>query len=539
MPTRTDTALGDGDVFGVQSAWTLGDVSARGACLWPNELALTDGETRLTFAALHALVDHWAGRLQQLGVTRGARVAILGDKQVHTPIAILAVSRAGATYVPLDRNLPAKRLAFLLEDAAPALLIAPRTSAVEYEGVRVELESFAVPATEPCESRVASCAARSDDIAYIMYTSGSTGRPKGVQIEHRALRAFFHAHNDGARITAGDRCLNTGPFHFDVSIMDVFLPLYFGASVALAPELPLDKLLLGLLEEERITHFYAVGTVLALMTRDGSALDRFDLSHLTTLQTGAEVCNVHVVNQWLRRFPRLRMLNSYGPTEVAVGCLHYVKPEPGPLTECDVPIGVPHAGCDVRVVDEQGHELLTPGARGELLVGGDQLMRGYWLRPEEEARAFCEIEGRRFYRTGDIVYRDADGTFYYVGRRDDECKIDGHRIHLSELRRSLAACDELIASVVGTFRDREGKARIGLVAVPRQAANAALAQRVIDHLASELVAASVPRALLFCEALPRLSSDKADARACMQQLGHGDAPGANSFRVQNRSVVQL
>jgi amino acid adenylation domain-containing protein len=497
-------------------AATLGELCTAMAAREPHARALSDGDRTLSFGELEHRVASWAAELRRLGVGRDTRVVVLGDKQVQTPVACLAVCRAGGTYVPLDRNLPEARLSALIADADACVTIAAEDApAARVGSPRLPLEAFAEPAgTRGLTER---CDARFDDVAYIMYTSGSTGRPKGVQIEHRTILRFFHEHNRGARVRAGGRCMNTGPFHFDVSILDTFLPLYFGASVVLTPELPLASVLLSTLEAERISSFYAVGTILQAMTGDGSELDDYDLRALETLQTGAEVCDVALVNRWLSRVPGLRFLNSYGPTEVTVGCSQYVAP-PGPMLEHDCPIGRPHAGCDMRLLAEDGSEIDQPGAIGELVIAGDQVMRGYWRRPEEDARAFINRNGRRFYRSGDHVFRDAVGLLHYVGRRDEELKVDGQRIHLSEVRQCLSSCPDVSGAAIGSFFDAGGKRRVGAAIIANEQVDAGIAQRIMTRLQECLMPAAVPRGLLFCASLPRLSSGKTDVKRCMQQL---------------------
>lgn len=489
---------------------TLAEVTARGARTRPAATAVRDSEHSLSFGALHECAEGLARVLVSRGITRGHRVAILGEKNVHTVVTIFAVLRAGATYVPLDARLPDARLAFMLRDVAPSLVIAPRGAATH--GLpRLALEDVLTCAH--VEARLPEV--DPEDLAYIMYTSGSTGRPKGVMITHRAALTFFRAHNAHARIAAGDRCMNTGPFHFDVSVLDVLLPLAQGASVTLTPELPSPKLLLRTLAEQRITHFYAVGTVLALITGDGRALARHDLSALRMLQTGAEVCNPRVINAWLEQLPQLRFLNSYGPTEASVGCVCFAKPEPGPLTMRDVPIGVPHEGTRLLLVDA---ELNEAASEGELWVAGPQLMQGYWRRPEEEARVFVERAGVRYYRTGDIVRRADDGQLHYVGRRDAEVKIDGQRIHLNEVQRCLLDSPHVRAAAVGTILNRHGRPRVAATLVVDGTPSARLGDALLAELAGELPNAALPVALLLCGTMPRTSTGKADLRGCMSVL---------------------
>jgi D-alanine--poly(phosphoribitol) ligase subunit 1 len=288
----------------------------------------------------------------------------------------------------------------------------------------------------------------------------------------------------------------------------------------LTPELPLAKLLLHTLAHHRVTHFYAVGSILALMTGDGSALDRHDLSALRVLQTGAEVCNPRVVNAWLSRLPQLCFLNSYGPTEVTVGCACFVKSTSGPLPAGDVPIGTLHEGSVALLLDQHGGVIDAPDVEGELAVGGTQVMRGYLARPDEEQRVFMVHAGERFYRTGDIVRRDAQGVLRYVGRRDHEVKIDGCRVHLSETLRALQSHPRVQAAIVGTLRDGAGRTRVGAAVTLGEGADVALGQAVLRHLAEALPAPFMPAGLMVCAELPRTSTGKADRAQLMARLAH-------------------
>lgn len=502
--------------------FTLATLSDVGAMRWPHCIALHDATGSLTFLELHRAARHFAHRLIALGVGEGDRVAILGTKDTQTVVAILGAAKAGAVYVPLDPSLPEARLKFMLDDADPRVVVG-QARLYPLAGGRMFIETAHCTHPHP---RLRDNSANTplprvspESVAYMMYTSGSTGYPKGVQIEHRSVEAFFLAHNAGAEIQAGDRCMNTGPFHFDVSIMDVFLPLYFGASVVLTPEVPMPKLLLRTIEQHRITHFYAVGTILALMTGDGRWLDQYDLSSLRVLQTGAEVCNPRVVNEWLARLPDLVFLNSYGPTEVTVGCLYYRKAEPGLLaTDHDVPIGCLHPGSSALLLNADGTRVTTPGTHGELCLSGAQLMRGYWKRQREEEAAFTTIEGERYYRTGDIVFADAEGLLHYVGRRDHEVKIDGCRIHLNEVKRCLEAHPLVASASAFVVMNRQHRPRVAAAIVPRGELDANGANELLANLARELPQPALPLALLICADLPRTPTGKTDTRVCADVL---------------------
>lgn len=500
----------------VGSAFTLGSLTERGAQRWPAQKALCDAQGSLTFGELHELSECLARELVTRGVQPGDRVAVFGSKALHTVVSIFAIVKTGAMYVPLDPNTPEARLTFMLEDARPLLVLGKAELghlAADYPYLAVDttisledglpFPDVLLPQVDPA------------DVAYMMYTSGSTGRPKGVLIEHRGIGAFFHAHNAHADIREGDICMNTGPFHFDVSIMDVFLPLYFGATVILTPELPVPTLLLRIIERYRVTHFYAVGTILALMTGDGHSLDHHDVSSLRMLQTGAEVCNPRVVNHWLSRVPNLAFINSYGPTELTVGCACYRKPSLGPVSEAAVPIGTLHDGSQARLRLADGQIAQLENAQGELLITGEQIMRGYWNRPEEDAKAFVELDGVRYYRTGDIVQADAQGQIHYIGRQDHEFKIDGVRIHLNEVKHRLEELPYVHAAAAFVIRGPKDQPRVAAALAVREPPDE---EALFAALARSLPCAAIPVAILLYRELPRTSTGKTHLSACAESV---------------------
>jgi amino acid adenylation domain-containing protein len=491
--------------------------------MWPQNVALVDGSRKTTFAELHQRVLAVASQLRRLGVRPRERVAILGGCGTETIVALLAISTVGAVYVAIDPNLPLSRIEWLLKDAEVCGVIGTRdlrsrlpTAAIGQ--FYVSLDELAVEsAGELLESSdVGQEAIDASEVAYILYTSGSTGLPKGVQIEHRNVFAFFVAHNERVNIHSGDRCLNTGHLHFDVSVMDVLLPLYLGATVYFPPKTPIPTLILRMLDVCKITHFYAVGSLLGVITGDGSRLAEFDLSQLRVLQTGAEVCNVRVVNEWLSRYPMLQFLNSYGPTEATVGCVSYLKPSTGPLIESDCPIGKPHSGTCVKVIDLHGAVVCGRRIVGEMIVGGPQVMRGYWRRPIDDRKSITLLDGVRYYRTGDFVFLDEDDNYRFVGRRDDEIKLNGFRIHLNEVRRCLNADTNIEAAEVGVVE--AGKREI-------VAALVLAAGRPPTHVVDSIVRASallpeymVPTRWAVAPAMPRTSSGKSDRLTVLSTL---------------------
>jgi D-alanine--poly(phosphoribitol) ligase subunit 1 len=513
-------------------AVTFAELARAGALYHPDAIAIVDGSLTLRYAELARAVQQLAAAFLQRGVRAGDRVMLIGPHSATQVAAILAVSALGGVFVPVDPVQPVARMQWLRADARPKLVLATRsigralgiaTDDTFLDWSALDLCLLASASATYAPSVLPQARVAPSDLAYIMYTSGSTGHPKGVQIAHGALQRFFESYNASLQIGLGDRCLNTGRLHFDVSLLDVFLPLYFGATVVLSSYLPVPSLLLHELERHRITHLYAVGTLLAQITGDGSALERIDLRHLKLLQTGAEVCKPAVVNQWLSRWPELRFCNSYGPTEVAVGCIQYLKPEPGPLSGSECPIGVPHAGTQVLLVDGRGQLVTSPGIAGELLIGGAQLMRGYWDKPDLTARAFTEIAGVRYYRSGDIARRDALGRYWFVGRNDEQIKHSGYRIDLSELRCALGQHPNVLSAASGVVRDHRGQDQLAVIGLVSAPPSAALVRSLLACMRESLPGYMVPGVLGLLRSWPRMPSGKADLPRCLAELARAAA----------------
>jgi amino acid adenylation domain-containing protein len=523
-----------------QTGWTMASIATDGAARWPNEVAVCDGVARLTFRELHAAARILAERLLELGVKPGDRIAVAGECNADTVVAILGVCLSGACYVALDPSHPPARLAFLLEDAGARGVIATADVRKIAES-KPEIAFCMAVEGLTCARRVCNKASKPralptiapDSVAYVMYTSGSTGMPKGVQIEHRQVRAFFEAHNERVGLGPGDRCLSNGPFHFDVSLMDVFLPLYAGASVFFTGSLPIPTVILRALEHHRITHFYAVGTLLGLITGDGKRLDNYDLSALRVLQTGAEVCNVRVVNEWLKRYPNLGFLNSYGPTEATVGCISYVKPSVGPLREGECPIGRPHSRTRCQLLDADNKPVSRPDVIGELVLAGQQLMRGYWRRSLENQKAFVWLNNERYYRTGDYAYLDQNGDYHFVSRLDDEIKLNGYRIHLNEICRCLESDSCVEAALAGTISPRGDTSELVVLLVSEKIATLELAHALEQLLRSRLPSYMQPARWAFMHAFPRLSSGKADRDGILRRLAGAVRTNDARFYIQN------
>ncbi|MER0246461.1 amino acid adenylation domain-containing protein, partial [Streptomyces sp. HSW2009] len=485
--------------------------------------------TELTYAQLHAAAGELAVRLIAHGAGPGRLVAVVLPRSVDLVVALLAVQRAGAAHLPVDPDYPSQRIAYMLTDAAPTLVLttaglAPRLAATDATVLHLaDLTGPAAPPTDPDAppTRALLDTATPRDAAYVIYTSGSTGRPKGVVIEHHGLAALAAAQADRLAIDPESRVLALASPSFDASVMETLMALATGATLVVPPPGPLAGELLGeALAHHRITHALIPPTAL-------TGLEPTGLDHLRTLVVGGEACPAELVARWA---PERRMVNAYGPTE-ATACVTMSSPLTGAATP---PIGSPLPGVTAHVLDPLLRPV-PPGVVGELYVAGAGVGRGYLGRAALTAQRFTASPfgppGARMYRTGDLVSWGEDGQLRYHGRGDDQVKVRGFRVELGEIATALTRSPQVRTAAVVVRSDGGPGRLVGYVvpavptvpAVPAAAPAASAVQPTqptpIDtealraRLAVELPEHMVPAALVVVERLPVTANGKLDQAA--------------------------
>lgn len=495
----------------------LGDLLVSPASAWPDRTAISDGDVSYTFAQLEQGAQAVAARLAELGVKAGDRVAILAEKRAIMPLLAIAVWKRGAVYAPLDGAEPAARLQTLITRLDPAAVIAldqrdPVGPADRFLGGGQLAEVLA----EPVEAQ-ATVTRRPEQAAYIVWASGSSGEPQGVEVSAAALLAYFGNHNEVLRITSESRVLSLAPFHVDVSLEDTLLPLSLGAFVYQFRNLPAGAILRAVIARERITHLIAVSMLLAMITGDGRQISRAKLPNLETVMTGAQVCDPAVVRTWRQQLPEVRFLHAYGPPEATVFCVSSTIEHVDAGRETRYPLGRPLRGMAARIMKD-GVEL-QPGAEGELWVGGDQIMRGYFDRPEETARLVVELNGTRYFRTGDICSLDEDGNVMFHRHSDKDITwLAGRRTHLGEIRRNAVDCPSVDNAIVGMVR-RNNRDVVALVVESK--ARGVLAD-VAAHLHAMLPDYMRPGLWVWSPIGSAALTTESNVRALFQRLSSAD-----------------
>ncbi|WP_447038502.1 amino acid adenylation domain-containing protein [Streptomyces sp. DSM 118878] len=480
----------------------------------PGAVALVCGEVHISYAELNARVNRLARVLIGRGVGPEGFVAVALPRSVDLVVALLAVVKAGAAYLPVDPDYPAERIAYMLRDAAPAVLVSVEGSGVGAGSGVPEVvlldDPLVMRELAQCPAGDVKDAERSAALsvwhpAYLIYTSGSTGLPKGVVVTHHGLASMAAQYRERLRIDAGTRLLQLLSPNFDPSVADVAMTLLSGASLVLSAgrRKVMSEELAELIRETRATHVHLVPSMLA-------GVPTADLPDFRTLVVGGEACSAELVDRWSAG--RV-MVNAYGPTESTVAATMS-----GPLVAGGgvPPIGRPVLGTEVFVLDE-ALRLVPPGVPGELYIAGAGLARGYWRRSALTAERFVACPfggpGARMYRTGDVVAWTGEGELRYLGRSDDQVKVRGFRIELGEVGSVLAGHALVEHAVVVVREDRPGRRQ--LVAYVVGVSGAVVPEQGVlrTWVGERLPEYMVPAAVVVVDALPLTPNGKLDLKA--------------------------
>jgi D-alanine--poly(phosphoribitol) ligase subunit 1 len=448
---------------------TLNRIFQTGCMVRPDEPALKRPDRLYTFRDLMRRSDALAAMMQaRFGLAKGDRVVVIAEKAPEIIIAAAAAWKAGAIYVPIDAKNPAKRTEYILGSIEPKIVVSTQAKldeVAESLGSAIGISYEQIIALDPAGGTPTSVNLRPEDDAIIIHTSGSTGFPKGAVLSHGSVTTYLRNHNELIRFTPQSVGMNNGPFHFDVSIQDTFLPLYFGATVIMHDDLFVSRLMLPYMAREKVSHLIAVSSVLDLISQDDKLLASLGDAAPKTVITGGEICDVRLINRWLTHYPSLRLFYGYGPTECNSLCMAYQVEKAEPDRVAPFPIGMVFPGHKAVLLAEDGSVITKPDTVGVLAVSGPQLMSGYWRNQEQTALVTRIIDGERYYVTGDRCLRDKDGLYLFAGRNDTEVKIRGRRINLNEIRNALLAHPAAKYAVVGTIKVQDEVRIFGFVQI--------------------------------------------------------------------------
>ncbi|MCI0453219.1 MAG: amino acid adenylation domain-containing protein [Candidatus Latescibacteria bacterium] len=508
---------------------------------FPERTAVREADgASVTYGELGALSDRLRDRLASMGVSPGDRVGIYLRKSIDAVAAIFGVLKTGAAYVPVDPSAPPSRNGYIFANCSVKVAITEKRFE---EGLRKHLAAEGAGDTPllvigeagggaglhaaldavAAAPRVATIHTDADALAYILYTSGSTGKPKGVMLTQRNATSFVDWCSETFAPVPEDVFSSHAPFHFDLSILDIYTPLKHGATLALVPEdVGKDpQKLARLIRDARITVWYSTPSILSLLVQYGK-LEDFDLSHIRTILFAGEVFPIVHLKALHARLPHPRYFNLYGPTETNV-CTFYELPSTIPVERADpFPIGVVCSHLEAVVVDEEGNEV-GKGERGELCIRGASVTPGYWNLPEQAAKAYlttgvgksAAASSERWYKTGDVVTEEPGGVYVYAGRKDRMVKKRGYRVELGEIESCLYRHPNVREAAVVAIPDDELGLKVRAHVATRDGARISVIA-LKGFCAQHLPVYMIPDVFSFHPELPKTSTEKTDYQTLLK-----------------------
>ena len=474
------------ETFGVQVART------------PQAMALTFQGRSLSYRELDEAANRLAHLLAGQGAGPGECVALMFERSAQAIVAMLAVLKTGAAYLPMDPAHPRARIAFMIADATPI-------AAITTEALRSRLDGFDLPVIDvddpavQIEPSTPLPAPAADDVAHIIYTSGTTGVPKGVAVNHYNVVQLFESLQTGFELTPEQVWTQFHSYAFDFSVWEIWGALLHGARLVIVPE--------SVARSPQDFHALLIGEHVSVLTQTPSAVRGLSPEGLgsATLVIGAEACPAELVDRWA---PERLMINVYGPTETTMWVAKSTPLVPGSGAP---PIGAPVSTAALFVLDRWLRPV-PAGVVGELYVAGRGVGVGYWRRTALTASRFMACPfgapGTRMYRTGDLVRWGTDGQLHYLGRADEQVKIRGYRIELGEIQTALTGLEGVEQAVVIAREDRPGDKRlIGYITGTADPAD------IRTQLADRLPPYMVPAAVVVMATLPMTVNGKLDTRA--------------------------
>ncbi|MGF1681171.1 amino acid adenylation domain-containing protein [Photobacterium minamisatsumaniensis] len=507
----------------------------------PDKIAVSTTKVQLTQAELDRQSNRLANFLGDIAQEPDVPVGIYLERSTDLVIAVLACIKAGIPFLPLDPDYPDSRIEFMLEDSNTELLITHSSlegQLVDYCGATIQLdEAEAFLGDYP--NSLPDIATANEALAYVLYTSGSTGQPKGVKIAQQSLANLCQWYIEFAKLTPASRVLQLIPFSFDASIKNIIAPLMAGAQLTLAPSGRFDAFATcELIASEQITFFNCVPSVLYSLVQASENHHYRHLQSLKLVAMGAEVPDLNKLIPWLSQGDQqCDLANIYGPTECTdISSAFYLKHADIQSARMPLPIGQSLPGCQLHIINQETLAPTYPGVSGELLIAGIGVGLGYLNnRQENKAKYITNPFGEGLaYRTGDLAKLNNNGQLEYLGRIDQQVKLNGIRIELGEIERSLQVHDAIEEAVVIV------KAANQLVAfVKSTILTPPSPAQLRQYLASSLPESMLPSAIAFVDDIPRLPNGKVNRQVLADIPLQSNASAAECVEPRNDVEQQL
>lgn len=499
----------------------------------PDQIALSQGNKKLTYKQLNDLSNGLANKFLISGLSTEDYVLVCLERSFELMIAIYGILKAGGVYVPVLPSYPDERKNFIIEDCKPKILITTRDTSFPTDKIPViYMEDFLGEKNNnnaPPEATI-----KSTNLAYLIYTSGTTGTPKGVMIEHHSVMNRIGWMQKAYPIHSSDVLMQKTSIAFDVSVWELFWWSFAGAGLFLLnPGDEKDpKQILKQIGTNKVSVIHFVPSMLnVFISYLKSTTDKQYLANLKYIFCSGEALTVQSVkNLWSELHysgSEARIINLYGPTEATVDVTCY---ECSGFENDTIPIGRPIDNTQIFIVNES-HQILPTGEKGELLITGVNLARGYLNRDElnREKFIYLDINGVRLraYKTGDIAYWDYDCNLIYSGRNDNQIKLRGFRIELGEIESKLRTYSKIKdCAIVANNLNQEDATLVAFCV--KQPDNSTSEEHINDYLRRYLPDYMVPSQIFFINQIPTTVNGKLDKRALIQIIENGDLKNINS-----------
>lgn len=476
----------------------------------PDTTAVVLDDVSLTYNELNQKANQLARYLQENGIQNNDIVGVCFNKNIEFIISILAILKCGGVYLPISVEYPKDRISYIVDNSKARIVISNKE--MIYLEDKTKVVNFYNISLDSFDTSNLNMHYDNTHLCYIIYTSGSTGNPKGVMLSHKNLINFAYTFNDcfNSKFSINDSCLSLTSVSFDVSICELFVPLIFGSALVIYPEESLTNidLLCKILEKDKITFLYLPPNIL----QDVSSyiLENNIQTSMNKMLVGVESIKNGTLNEYFKINPNFEIVNGYGPTETTI-CTTFYKYVFSDNTNGVVPIGRPFANNKLLVVNKGGslQPVLTPG---ELYVCGNNVSSGYLNNPELTAKSFVNYKYTSealSYRTGDTVYWDNTGLLHFIGRKDFQIKIKGHRIELSEINNALRGISGIKNSITVVKKVNNFDTLCAYVVLENKSLTV---QEIKSILFDKLPSYMVPTYITFLDALPITINGKVDKK---------------------------
>ncbi|MCC5621260.1 non-ribosomal peptide synthetase [Nostoc sp. CHAB 5715] len=518
----------------------------------PNNIAVVDGGTKLTYQELNDKANQLAVMLRQLGLGKGEFVGIFKDRDINFLLAILAIYKAGGAYVPIDSTYPSNRIEYMLFNSEVKFLLTDTSlltvltdlidncsqlkSIICLDGVIPESIQLTHHQKLTIYDQLGFINLTKDNLeqindasdpAYMLYTSGSTGLPKGAIVRHDGAVNHIYAQFDELELTEEFCFLQSAPSSTDISVWQFLAPLLIGGKTVIVDieTVAIPDKLFKVLKLEEITVVELVPALFGGVLEHTSGLpnNERELPNLKWMMVVGEPVSVNWVNKWLQVYPEIKIVNAYGPTEAADDITQFIVDKPLPENQRTIPIGKPLANLNLYILDEQ-MKLLPIGAPGEICVSGIGVGAGYWKNEEKTKLSFVPnpfTDGRKklpanradlIYKTGDLGRWLPDGNIEFLGRIDHQVKIRGFRVELGEIETFLGEHPNVRENVVVVYQEEVDNTVLVAYVVAKTEPSSSISE-LRSFLKEKLPDHMVPSAFVMLENLPLAPSGKIDRKA--------------------------